>query len=229
MFAEELSEFKSAQRANTKKSVQATEILGPCDYIADLDAPNGELWFYTASFEYEEIPPHDDIAYTDRILREYEFTIYNTNNEVVGSIKDRIDYRENEVRLPKTINTTICYPQFNPNERYLLYTALVAGGYMALPSDKNIYIAMDNAGVDNITADNALSLNYDRNSHELKAVAASGVVSLSAYSVSGGLIGLTNGERNSTVTLSLDGAPQGIIVARAVDALGNTKTIKIAR
>ncbi|MDE6153728.1 MAG: hypothetical protein K2G21_06235, partial [Muribaculaceae bacterium] len=132
-------------------------------------------------------------------------------------------------RLPKTINTTICYPQFNPNERYLLYTALVAGGYMALPSDKTIYIAMDNAGVDNVTADNALSLNYDRNSHELKAVAASGVVSLSAYSVSGGLIGLTNGERNSTVTLSLDGAPQGIIVARAVDTLGNTKTIKIAR
>lgn len=132
-------------------------------------------------------------------------------------------------RLPKTINTTICYPQFNPNERYLLYTALVAGGYMALPSDKTIYIAMDNAGVDNITADNALSLNYDRNSHELKAVAATGVVSLSAYSVSGGLIGLTNGERNSTVTLSLDGAPQGIIVARAVDAFGNTKTIKIAR
>lgn len=100
MFAEELSEFKSAQRANTKKSVQAAEILGPCDYIADLDAPNGELWFYTASFEYEEIPPHDDIAYTDRILREYEFTIYNTNNEIVGSIKDRMDYRENEVRTP---------------------------------------------------------------------------------------------------------------------------------
>lgn len=133
-------------------------------------------------------------------------------------------------RLPRTINTTLNYPTFEAGVKYLLYTCYTAGGYVALPSNKLVYVTMESAGVEDITVDAELSINYDRGSRSLTAVAASGVASLSAYSISGSLIGAAYGEdSDSTLTLSLDDAPQGVIIARATDSRGNTKTVKIVR
>lgn len=73
--------------------------LGPNDILGTLDGPNGELWYYTANFEYEEIPPHDDIIYTDYILQKYRFDIFDSKMNAVGSIEDEMDYEENEVRV----------------------------------------------------------------------------------------------------------------------------------
>lgn len=74
-------------------------ILGPTSMISDLDGPNGERWFYTAKMEYYEIPPHGDVWFTDRILTRYQFDIYNSEAKLVGSIKDDMDYAEDEVRV----------------------------------------------------------------------------------------------------------------------------------
>lgn len=68
------------------------------DAISTIDAPNGELWYYTGEFNYKEIPPHDDVVFTDKILLDYTFNIYNSKMELIGTIKDEMDYNEGEVR-----------------------------------------------------------------------------------------------------------------------------------
>ena len=70
----------------------------PSNDIGDLDGPNGEIWHYTGDLVYLEIPPHDNVMFTDRILQEYTFTIYNPEMKVVGIIKDKMDYQEDEER-----------------------------------------------------------------------------------------------------------------------------------
>ena len=74
--------------------------FGPVESIGDLDAPNGERWYYTGAMEYDVIPPHDDVIFPDYILQTYEFTIYNAQFEKVGVIKDKVRYAENEKRAP---------------------------------------------------------------------------------------------------------------------------------
>ncbi|MDE6575650.1 MAG: hypothetical protein K2L84_10030 [Muribaculaceae bacterium] len=101
--------------------------LGPSNYVGDLDAPGGELWFYTSNLTYEEIPPHDDIAYTDRILREYEFTIYDAQFNVVGVVKDQMDYRENEVRSPMCeLAPVVTRNFFNDSDDIEIFVGLAA-------------------------------------------------------------------------------------------------------
>ena len=60
--------------------------------IGDLDAPDGSVWFYTADFkyDYEELSEY----YKRPIMREYEFKIYDGDLNFVGSIKDKVSYKE---------------------------------------------------------------------------------------------------------------------------------------
>ncbi|MDE6308634.1 MAG: hypothetical protein K2L81_00415, partial [Muribaculaceae bacterium] len=74
--------------------------LAPAGSAGDIDAPDGQLWYYTGNFDYIEIPPHGDIYYTDRILQEYAFNIYDADMNLIGTIKDKMDYQPNEVRTP---------------------------------------------------------------------------------------------------------------------------------
>lgn len=106
------------------------------DIMGDLEAPNGEMWFYTGKFEYHEIPPHDNVWFTQRLLQEYTFTIYDTEMKVVGIIKDKIHYREGEKRAPLCELTPVVTRNFfntddelevmvavgiNPADRYGVY------------------------------------------------------------------------------------------------------------
>ena len=74
-----------AQRAAVNEDAPSPVFTaGPVDNMGDLDAPGGELWFYTADFVYDEIPPHDNVAFTEYILREYTFNIYDSSLSLVG-------------------------------------------------------------------------------------------------------------------------------------------------
>lgn len=101
--------------------------LPPADLIGSIDAPNGELWYYTGQFEYLEIPPDHEagIWYTDHILQEYTFTIYDADLKVVGTIKDKMDYAENEVRTVLCeITPVITRNFFNTDDSYEVMVAL---------------------------------------------------------------------------------------------------------
>lgn len=74
--------------------------FAPANQTGNIDAPNGELWYYTGSFVYDEIPPHDNVWFTDYILQSWTFEIYNGDMELIGTISDKMDYADNEVRVP---------------------------------------------------------------------------------------------------------------------------------
>ncbi|MDE6338747.1 MAG: hypothetical protein K2K97_03035 [Muribaculaceae bacterium] len=88
-----------ATRAASIENPAPSITLPASNIMGSIDAPNGELWYYTGEFDYLEIPPHDNVWFTDRILQEYSFTIYNSKMEIIGTIKDKMDYAENEVRV----------------------------------------------------------------------------------------------------------------------------------
>ncbi len=70
---------------------------GPSTKLGDIDGPNGEIWFYTMELDNEAVQYE---WYTDYILRGYEINIYNAEHKLVGSIKDKMDYAADEVRVP---------------------------------------------------------------------------------------------------------------------------------
>lgn len=91
-------------RAKAAESDQAKPdiVFGPAHMTGDLDGPNGERWYYTVSYEYTEIPPDYDnyIWFTDYILQSWEYKIYDPDFKLVGTIKDKMHYAEDEVRVP---------------------------------------------------------------------------------------------------------------------------------
>lgn len=131
---------------------------------------------------------------------------------------------------PRKVTTTLNYPLLISGDQYLLYLAYQAGGYIALPNEKDVYVILETAGVDDVTVDGRLTVGYDRATREVKAAAAAGVTSLAAYTVSGTLVGSADGGNGDAVaTLSLADAPEGVIIVRAADVHGNTRTMKIVR
>ena len=71
--------------------------MGPVRNFFDLDGPNNELWYYTTTLWTKAIRyPY----YTDYILTEYQFDIYDSQMEFVGSVHDKMRYQDDEVRVP---------------------------------------------------------------------------------------------------------------------------------
>lgn len=62
--------------------------------FGDIDAPNGETWFYT--LELENNPIYYEY-FTDYELVAYTVTIYDSNGKEVGSIHDKMKYEDDEL------------------------------------------------------------------------------------------------------------------------------------
>lgn len=64
------------------------------DVIGDIDGPNGELWYYTGTLKGDSIKENE--FYTRFIMREYQFDIYDEVLNHVGTIKDKMEYKDDE-------------------------------------------------------------------------------------------------------------------------------------
>lgn len=75
--------------------------LGPANMTGDIDAPNGERWFYTANYDYDMIPGDHDagIYYDTYILRNYCFHIYDPECRLIGTIDAPMEYTEDESKV----------------------------------------------------------------------------------------------------------------------------------
>ncbi|MDE5807361.1 MAG: hypothetical protein K2H76_04535 [Muribaculaceae bacterium] len=103
---------QTSRKAQAVENAEPIMTLPPSNVTGNIDAPNGELWYYTGEFEYLEIPPHDNVVFTDRILQEYTFTIYDSQMRVLGVIKDKVHYQENETRVPQCDLTPVATRNF---------------------------------------------------------------------------------------------------------------------
>lgn len=114
-----------ARRAEALQNPAPEMTFQPSNITGNIDAPNGELWYYTGEFVYKEIPPHDDVYFTDHILQEYTFYIYDAQMKQVGVIRDKMDYADNEVRVPSCDLTPVATRNFfNTDDNIEIMVAL---------------------------------------------------------------------------------------------------------
>lgn len=98
--------------------------LPASDMIGDIDGPDGKLWFYSANYVYDYIE-HE--MYTERIMREYEYKIYDSDLNFVGSIKDKVRYNEEtgETRVAGSeLAPVITKNFFNSDDKYEIVVGL---------------------------------------------------------------------------------------------------------
>lgn len=115
----------NARHTETFQNPDPQLSLPPVDITGDLEAPDGEMWSYIGNFEYLEIPPHDNVVFTERLLQEYTFTIYDSDMNVVGTIKDKIHYKDGEKRAPLCELTPVVTRNFfNTDDRIEVMVAV---------------------------------------------------------------------------------------------------------
>lgn len=96
--------------------------------MGDIDGPNGEVWTYTADLTFKEIVyDTDDKNYTDHILLEYKFDIYDSDSKFVGSVHDKMRYEDYEIRaVSHDIVPVITQNFFNDDAKYEIMVGLIA-------------------------------------------------------------------------------------------------------
>lgn len=91
-----------------------------------LDGPDGNTWFYTTDFTYEErvtIPEYD---YSEEVISGFHFTIYDGSFNKKGEINGKIDYAEGETRTVLVeIDPTITRNFFNSDDNLELMVYVV--------------------------------------------------------------------------------------------------------
>lgn len=78
-------------------AVQPVLSNGPVSSFLDLDGPDGELWYYTSQL-FSTSVQHQ--YFTEYILQAYKFDIYDSAFNHMGTIYDKMEYADDEVRVP---------------------------------------------------------------------------------------------------------------------------------
>lgn len=87
-----------------------------------LDAPNGETWIYAGVYNYEEIK-HE--YYTERLLKSFTFTVYDSRLQKVGEVTDELPMIEGDVRVAGVyVDALITKRFFNTNDNYELVVSV---------------------------------------------------------------------------------------------------------
>lgn len=90
--------------------------FGPTVMSGDIDGPDGEVWYYTAKMVNKPIKYE---YFTEYLLREYSFTIYDNDMNVVGTIHDKMRYEGTEYRVPDcSLLPVITQHYFNDDDKY---------------------------------------------------------------------------------------------------------------
>lgn len=122
MRANDLLESKKGQKRINKVDQPIIQTIGPSASIKDIDTPWGDTWFYTIDSRYTYIKVSED--YNRPILQEYEFTIYDAEMKVVGTIKDKMTYETYDVlRDPNSVANKEDLELYGPYHREVAVAA----------------------------------------------------------------------------------------------------------
>lgn len=86
-----------------------------------LEAPDGSTWFYTYNPEIEEVPVEGGYGQTEKLIKGYEVTIYDSELKEVGKIRDKItlDEAAYETRVAQVlVGGVISRKFFNYDDKY---------------------------------------------------------------------------------------------------------------
>lgn len=100
--------------------------LGPVDLFGDIDGPDNEIWYYVAKFD-QKVIKHDtpDEHWTEHIMLEYTFDIYDEDMQPVGTVHDKVRYNDDEIRLVGCDLTPVVTRNFfNDDDKYEIIVSL---------------------------------------------------------------------------------------------------------
>lgn len=111
--------------ASPKKISPSVE-FGPTRSFYDIDGPNDELWFCSTELG---VKPIEHEYWTEYILQEYWFTIYDSNFNKVGTIHDKMRYADDEISVPGPDQGISLLPVvtknfFNTDDKYEIVVSL---------------------------------------------------------------------------------------------------------
>ncbi|MDE6402800.1 MAG: C10 family peptidase, partial [Muribaculaceae bacterium] len=133
--------------------------------------------------------------------------------------------------LTRSFRANISYNAMGANEVYNIMTAYYDGtiGFNPVTKGGNtVQVIYETAGVDNVSVDkDNLTIDYDRATRSVTALSTAGIATVTAYSVNGMQLGTVTGDDSDRATLSLDSAAGGLVIIKAIDNNGNTKTTKL--
>ena len=90
------SALQSEKKGCAMKKAAPIAVLEGTDETGMLNAPDGSTWFYTGNYIIEEIK-HE--YYTERVKKGFEYTIYDQNLKVLGTVRDLLPLREGQTRI----------------------------------------------------------------------------------------------------------------------------------
>lgn len=86
------------------------------DDLGYLDGPQGDTWFYTMTFDYDEVVYP---GYTERLKKGFELSVYDSSYKLVGTVKDNIDLEDGDVKIAAiSIDAMVSKKFFNFDDRY---------------------------------------------------------------------------------------------------------------
>lgn len=87
------------------------------DLYGDIDGPDGELWYYQGTIEYEYVVHNE--YWTEELPKSFSVDIYNSDMELMGTIKDTFVLKENEARVRQAdVLPIITQKYFNDDDKY---------------------------------------------------------------------------------------------------------------
>ena len=112
--------FDNAGRKNISVKDPAANLTGLSNYDF-LEMPDGSTWFYTAEFETKLVETGetgwDGKPYTEEQIVGFTFTIYDDTFTKVGTIRDKVTFRENETRVATlSLDPAVTYKFFNDDD-----------------------------------------------------------------------------------------------------------------
>lgn len=84
-----------------EENPQADLTFTTSNTFGDIEAPNGETWFYTLDLENE---PIEHPMFTDYELKAFTITIYDGEGNEVGTIHDKMRYQDDELVYAEDID-----------------------------------------------------------------------------------------------------------------------------
>lgn len=103
-------------KSGLKKAPESESVFTGIEYFDYLEAPDGSVWYATGEFDFETIS-HE--AYTQKTLKGFKYTIYDSYFQKIGEIKDVIEYKDDEVRAVQyEIASVVTQKFFNYDNNY---------------------------------------------------------------------------------------------------------------
>ncbi len=102
--------------------------LDPSSDFGYLEGPDNSVWYYTSDHVIEKVPVEGGYeGLTESVIREYKFTIYDSDLKPVGTIHDRVTIDESALETKPVqvlLNSVVSKKFFNTDDKYELIVSV---------------------------------------------------------------------------------------------------------